>query len=266
MARGSAGKRHHGRAGAWIRPHGDRRCRGGMAEVLVLSEADVAALLDLDEPLVALADAFGSLSAGRASVPLRLAAPAAAGLLGAVPVHLLGWRSPPSWSPSSRATATAPCRPTRACSPCSPPGTARRLPSWTAPTTLPPAPARRLRSPPMPRLPRRPRARDSGRRRAGPLAPGGPAAREGLGEVRVASRTATHAAILAARPRQHGHRLVRGGSGRSGPGVLLHRRAAAGHPRHWLTPGTHVSSASFGPSSTPNGAPAGSSSSGAARS
>jgi alanine dehydrogenase len=57
---------------------------------LVLSEADLAALLDLDEPLVALADAFGRLSVGRGLVPPRLAARAEAGPLGAVLVHLPG--------------------------------------------------------------------------------------------------------------------------------------------------------------------------------
>ncbi len=61
-----------------------------MAEVLVLSEADVASLLDVDELLPALADAFRALSAGRASVPPRIAARAETGLLGAMPVHLPG--------------------------------------------------------------------------------------------------------------------------------------------------------------------------------
>jgi ornithine cyclodeaminase/alanine dehydrogenase-like protein (mu-crystallin family) len=61
-----------------------------MAEVLVLTEADVASLLDVDELLVDLADAFRSLSAGRASVPPRVAAVAGAGLLGVMPVALPG--------------------------------------------------------------------------------------------------------------------------------------------------------------------------------
>ena len=61
-----------------------------MAEVLVLSEAEVAALLDVDELLDALADAFRDLSAGRASVPPRIAARAELGILGAMPVHLPG--------------------------------------------------------------------------------------------------------------------------------------------------------------------------------
>ena len=62
----------------------------GMAEVLVLSEAEVTALLDLEQLLAALADALVSFSAGRASVPPRVAASAADGILGAMPVHLSG--------------------------------------------------------------------------------------------------------------------------------------------------------------------------------
>jgi ornithine cyclodeaminase/alanine dehydrogenase-like protein (mu-crystallin family) len=61
-----------------------------MADVLVLDEAQVATLLDVDELLAALADAFRALSAGRASVPPRVMASAAAGLLGAMPVALPG--------------------------------------------------------------------------------------------------------------------------------------------------------------------------------
>jgi ornithine cyclodeaminase/alanine dehydrogenase-like protein (mu-crystallin family) len=61
-----------------------------MAEVLVLSEADVTGLLDVGELLGALADAFRALSAGRASVPPRVAARAEAGMLGAMPVNLPG--------------------------------------------------------------------------------------------------------------------------------------------------------------------------------
>jgi ornithine cyclodeaminase/alanine dehydrogenase-like protein (mu-crystallin family) len=61
-----------------------------MVDVLVLTEADVASLLDVDELLVELADAFRSLSAGRASVPPRVAARADAGLLGVMPVALRG--------------------------------------------------------------------------------------------------------------------------------------------------------------------------------
>jgi alanine dehydrogenase len=61
-----------------------------MAEVLVLSEADVDGLLDLEELLAALGDALTAVSTGRASVPPRVAAWAAAGGLGAMPVHLDG--------------------------------------------------------------------------------------------------------------------------------------------------------------------------------
>ena len=61
-----------------------------MAQVLVLSEAEVTALLDLEQLLAALADALVSHSAGRASVPPRVAASATDGILGAMPVHLAG--------------------------------------------------------------------------------------------------------------------------------------------------------------------------------
>jgi ornithine cyclodeaminase/alanine dehydrogenase-like protein (mu-crystallin family) len=61
-----------------------------MAEVLVLSEADVTRLLDLEELLPALAGALQGFSAGRASVPPRVAAAAEGGILGAMPVHLAG--------------------------------------------------------------------------------------------------------------------------------------------------------------------------------
>jgi alanine dehydrogenase len=61
-----------------------------MAEVLVLSEADVDGLLDLEELLAALGDALTAVSTGRASVPPRVAAWAADGGLGAMPVHLDG--------------------------------------------------------------------------------------------------------------------------------------------------------------------------------
>ena len=62
-----------------------------MAEVLILSEAEVDRLLDLEEQLLAaLADALQSFSAGRASVPPRVAAAAEGGILGAMPVHLPG--------------------------------------------------------------------------------------------------------------------------------------------------------------------------------
>jgi alanine dehydrogenase len=61
-----------------------------MTDVLVLGEAEVAGLLDLDELLAVLGDALVSLSAGRASVPARVAAWAEDGGLGAMPVHLPG--------------------------------------------------------------------------------------------------------------------------------------------------------------------------------
>ena len=61
-----------------------------MAEVLVLSEVEVAGLLDLERLLAALADALVSHSAGESSVPPRVAASAEAGILGAMPVHLPG--------------------------------------------------------------------------------------------------------------------------------------------------------------------------------
>jgi alanine dehydrogenase len=50
----------------------------------------VTALLDLEQLLPALADALVSHSAGRASVPPRVAASAEEGILGAMPVHLAG--------------------------------------------------------------------------------------------------------------------------------------------------------------------------------
>src|SRR4051812_40887499 len=56
-----------------------------MADVLVLSEDDVRALLDLDELAAALETALTALSRGEASVPPRVAALSAAGLLGAMP-------------------------------------------------------------------------------------------------------------------------------------------------------------------------------------
>jgi alanine dehydrogenase len=61
-----------------------------MAELLVLSEAEVAGLLDLEELLAALGDALVALSAGRSSVPPRVAASTGDGILGAMPVHLPG--------------------------------------------------------------------------------------------------------------------------------------------------------------------------------
>jgi ornithine cyclodeaminase len=56
--------------------------------MLVLSRADVEALLDLDQLVDALADAFVDLSGGRASMPQRIAAFSGHGLLGAMPAYL----------------------------------------------------------------------------------------------------------------------------------------------------------------------------------
>ena len=57
--------------------------------MLVLSRAEVEELLDLDELIDALASAHAELSAGRASLPPRIAAFAGdAGLLGAMPAYL----------------------------------------------------------------------------------------------------------------------------------------------------------------------------------
>jgi alanine dehydrogenase len=60
------------------------------AELLVLSQADVRTLLDLDELLDALARAFAEVSGGRTSVPPRVAARTPAGLLGVMPGYLPG--------------------------------------------------------------------------------------------------------------------------------------------------------------------------------
>jgi alanine dehydrogenase len=56
--------------------------------MLVLARADVEALIDLDELVDALAAAFVDLSAGRASMPQRVAAFSCHGLLGVMPVYL----------------------------------------------------------------------------------------------------------------------------------------------------------------------------------
>jgi ornithine cyclodeaminase len=56
--------------------------------VLLLSEAEVAALLVLDDLRAAVADGLRRASTGRASVPPRVAADAAAGVLLAMPVRL----------------------------------------------------------------------------------------------------------------------------------------------------------------------------------
>jgi ornithine cyclodeaminase/alanine dehydrogenase-like protein (mu-crystallin family) len=59
--------------------------------VLVLAEGDVRRLLDLDELIGALADAFAEVSAGRASVPPRVAAfVPERGLLAAMPGYAAG--------------------------------------------------------------------------------------------------------------------------------------------------------------------------------
>lgn len=56
--------------------------------MLVLTRADVEAVLDADELIDSLADAFRDLSAGRASMPQRTAAVSPAGLLGVMPAYL----------------------------------------------------------------------------------------------------------------------------------------------------------------------------------
>ena len=56
--------------------------------MLVLSRAEVEALLDLDELVGALAEAFVDLSEGRASMPQRVAALSSHGLLGVMPAYL----------------------------------------------------------------------------------------------------------------------------------------------------------------------------------
>jgi ornithine cyclodeaminase/alanine dehydrogenase-like protein (mu-crystallin family) len=59
--------------------------------LLFLSQADVVRLLDIDKLLQALAGAFVELSAGRTSVPPRIAArTATGGLLGAMPGYIAG--------------------------------------------------------------------------------------------------------------------------------------------------------------------------------
>ncbi|HXM54173.1 MAG TPA: hypothetical protein VOB72_02200, partial [Candidatus Dormibacteraeota bacterium] len=54
-------------------------------DLLVLSQDEVERLLDLDQLLDALARAFEEVSAGRASVPPRVAARTPDGLLGVMP-------------------------------------------------------------------------------------------------------------------------------------------------------------------------------------
>jgi len=84
-----------------------------LAELLVLSEAEVAGLLELEPLLAALAGALVDLSAGRASVPLRVAAMAEDGLLGVMPAHLPGVALGAKLVASSPATTAAACPPTR---------------------------------------------------------------------------------------------------------------------------------------------------------
>jgi len=56
--------------------------------MLVLTRDEVAALLDLDAVVDALAEAFVDLSAGRASMPQRVAALSGHGMLGVMPAYL----------------------------------------------------------------------------------------------------------------------------------------------------------------------------------
>jgi ornithine cyclodeaminase/thiomorpholine-carboxylate dehydrogenase len=62
----------------------------GTSELLVLARPEVERLLDLDELVDALAAAFVELSAGRTSVPPRVAARSSSGLLAAMPGYLPG--------------------------------------------------------------------------------------------------------------------------------------------------------------------------------
>lgn len=59
-------------------------------ELLVIAQADVERLLDVDELLEALGVAFQEVSAGRTSVPPRIAARAPSGLLGVMPGFVPG--------------------------------------------------------------------------------------------------------------------------------------------------------------------------------
>jgi alanine dehydrogenase len=61
-----------------------------MASLLIISDADVQALVGLDELRSAMADALTALSAGLASAPARIAARAPNGLLGAMPAYAPG--------------------------------------------------------------------------------------------------------------------------------------------------------------------------------
>ena len=61
-----------------------------MPEILIIPQAQVAEALDLDELFAALEAAFKELSAGRASVPPRVAAQSGDGLLAAMPGYVDG--------------------------------------------------------------------------------------------------------------------------------------------------------------------------------
>jgi ornithine cyclodeaminase/alanine dehydrogenase-like protein (mu-crystallin family) len=61
-----------------------------VSSIRLISKADVERLLDIDALIDALADAFRKLSAGEASVPPRIAASNADGLLAAMPGYLRG--------------------------------------------------------------------------------------------------------------------------------------------------------------------------------
>lgn len=61
-----------------------------MAYIRLLTKAEVEGLLDIDALIDALADAFRKLSAGEASVPPRIAASNADGLLAAMPGYVRG--------------------------------------------------------------------------------------------------------------------------------------------------------------------------------
>ncbi len=61
-----------------------------MSSIRLISKTDVESLLDVDALIDALADAFRKLSAGEASVPPRIAASNADGLLAAMPGYVRG--------------------------------------------------------------------------------------------------------------------------------------------------------------------------------
>src|SRR5439155_13223749 len=84
---GRGGRGHAPRA---VEPAGARPAEEDL--VIVLTRADVEALLDLDELVDAVGGALADLSAGRASMPPRIAAlvPEVQGLLGTMPAYLPG--------------------------------------------------------------------------------------------------------------------------------------------------------------------------------